>query len=169
MAFMLGVATPGSSGTAVHLEEGQELHLAEDYEALRWMQANVPGTPTIVEGHTAEYRWGSRFAAYTGLPAVVGWSWHLRQHNAVLPGWVVENRIADVAHFYNTESRQETREFLERYGVDYVVVGDLERALYSAEGLAKFPQMVADGDLDLVYPQNGDTEGTLIYAVRLGK
>jgi YYY domain-containing protein len=174
MAFMLGGTDPapgaaGSSGSAIYIEEGQELHLADDHGALRWMQANVPGTPTIVEGHTTEYRWGARFAAYTGLPAVVGWSWHLRQHNAVLPGPVVENRISDVADFYNTESRQEAREFLERYGVDYVVVGDLERARYSDQGLAKFPQMVADGELELVYPQAADSEGTLIYAVRLGQ
>jgi uncharacterized membrane protein len=133
------------------------------------MQANVPGTPTIVEGHTPEYRWGARFAAYTGLPTVAGWSWHLRQHNAVLPASAVENRIAAVADFYNTPSRQEAREFLERYGVDYVIVGDLERARYATEGLDKFSQMVADGTLQLVYPHQAAVEGTRIYAVQVGQ
>ncbi|MGD9049470.1 MAG: DUF2298 domain-containing protein, partial [Anaerolineae bacterium] len=104
MAFMLGEAVE-AAGSVTYVEEGQELHLADDYEALRWMQANVSGTPTIVEAHTPEYRWGSRFSVYTGLPTVVGWSWHLRQHNAVLPGSVVENRIAAVSNFYNTPSR----------------------------------------------------------------
>ena len=170
MAYMLGEGEEGSAdASAIYIEDGQDLHLADDYEALRWMQANVPGTPTIVEGHTSEYRWGSRFSAYTGLPTVVGWSWHLRQHNAVLPASVVENRIAAVADFYNTPSPQEAREFLERYGVDYVIVGDLERARYAAEGLDKFSQMVAAGDLQLVYPQQADAGGTRIYAVQVGQ
>jgi uncharacterized membrane protein len=168
MAFMLGEAA-AAAGSVTYVEEGQELRLADDYEALRWMQANVSGTPTIVEAHTPEYRWGSRFSVYTGLPTVVGWSWHLRQHNAVLPASVVENRIAAVTDFYNTPSLQEAREFLERYQVDYIVVGDLERARYSGEGLAKFPQMVADGDLQLVFPETAAAEGTRIYAVQLGQ
>jgi hypothetical protein len=49
------------------------------------------------------------------------------------------------------------------------VVGDLERARYSAEGLAKFSQMAADGDLQLVYPQTAADKGTRIYAVQLGQ
>jgi YYY domain-containing protein len=179
MAYMLGdradnpvAASAGDtspSRSAVYVEADRALRLADDYKALRWMQANVPGTPTIIEGHTSEYRWGARFSAYTGLPTVVGWSWHLRQHNAVLPDSVVEKRIAAVADFYNTPSRQTAREFLERYGVDYVIVGDLERARYSAEGLEKFSQMVAEGDLDLVYPPQAADGGTRIYAVQMGQ
>ena len=125
----------------------------------------MAGTPTIVEGHTSEYRWGSRFANYTGLPTIVGWNWHLRQHNAVLPGSVVEKRIEELNNFYNTVDEDQAREFLDRYQADYIIVGDLERARYSPDGLKKLEQLAADGVLDIVYPEDGLAGEVTIYAV----
>ncbi len=167
MAFMSGESNAGSTGSAsaVFTEQEQPLHLRSDYEAMRWMLENVPGTPTIIEAHSPEYRWGSRYAVYTGLPTVVGWSWHLRQHNAVLPDSVVEKRIEDVHAFYNTTDVLEAREILEHYQVDYVILGELERVQYEAQGLKKFAQMVADGELSVAYEQNSDGENVIIYKV----
>jgi hypothetical protein len=168
MAFMLGDASGGEGGatTAVYRENDIPLRLGQDYAAMRWLQENVAGTPIIVEGHTAEYRWGSRFANYTGLPTIVGWSWHLRQHNAVLPGTVVEKRIEELNSFYDTTEDDEARRFLDRYQADFVVVGDLERARYLPEGLEKFERMTTDGDLAIVYPENGVAGDVTIYAVQ---
>ncbi len=167
MMFMNGDS--GSSGngsdTAVFVEQGTPLHLASDYEAFLWMRNHIEGTPTIVEGHTAEYRWGSRYSVYTGLPTVAGWSWHLRQHNSVLPGTVVDQRIADVNNFYNTADEMEARAFLEKYGVDLIVVGDLERAIYPEEGVAKFTRLAEAGDLEIIYPENGAIGAVNIFAV----
>jgi YYY domain-containing protein len=180
MAFMLGDASAsasdessagdtsggeGNATTVIYRENDIPLHLGEDHGAMRWLQENVAGTPTIVEGHTSEYRWGSRFANYTGLPTIVGWNWHLRQHNAVLPGSVVEKRIEELNNFYNTTDEDEAREFLDRYQADYIVVGDLERARYSPDGLKKFEQLAADGALNIVYPEDGLAGEVTIYAV----
>jgi YYY domain-containing protein len=168
MAFMLGESTAaeGDANTVVYMENDIPLRLGLDHAAMRWLQENVTGTPAIVEGHTSEYRWGSRFANYTGLPTIVGWSWHLRQHNAVLPGSVVEKRIEDLNYFYNTSDENEARDFLERYQPGYVIVGDLERARYSADGLAKFERMVDDGTLRIVFPEDGLPGEVTIYAVQ---
>jgi uncharacterized membrane protein len=100
------------------------------------------------------------------LPTIVGWNWHLRQHNAVLPGSVVEKRIEELNYFYNTSDENEARDFLEHYHADYVIVGDLERARYSAEGLAKFDRLVAEGTLTIVYPDDGLPGDVTIYAVQ---
>ncbi len=171
LTYMLGSSgqDPGMLDSAIYNDEGNLLELARDYEAIRWMHENISGTPTIVEGHSTEYRWGSRFSVYTGLPTVVGWSWHLRQHNAVLPSSVVENRIEDVHDFYNTSSRSEAFDFLERYQIDYIVVGELERAHYAEDGLEKFAQMATDGVLKAVYPPDATGSEVRIYAVQLDR
>jgi YYY domain-containing protein len=117
---------------------GMLMNLQSDYYAIRWMQDNINGSPVIVEGNTPEYRWGSRFTIYTGLPGVVGWNWHQRQQRAVQQETVVTRRIADIAEFYGTESYSTTKGFLEKYDVTYIIVGQLEKAYYPGRGLDKF-------------------------------
>ena len=63
--------------------DGQMMDLSEDYNAIRWMQDNVQGSPVIVEANCTEYRWCTRMTIYTGLPGVVGWNWHQRQQRGV--------------------------------------------------------------------------------------
>jgi uncharacterized membrane protein len=50
-----------------------------------------------------------------------------------------------VGKFYNSIDAFSSRSFLERYNVRYIVVGQFERAAYTAEGIAKFERF--DGDL----------------------
>ncbi|HLF74454.1 MAG TPA: DUF2298 domain-containing protein, partial [Anaerolineales bacterium] len=119
---------------------GQRLDLSEDYRAIRWMQDHVPGSPVIVEANCSEYRWCTRFTIYTGLPGVVGWNWHQRQQRVFTSTWV-EARVADVGNFYNAVDAESTSAFLEKYDVRYIVVGQLERAAYTPEGIAKFERL----------------------------
>ena len=119
---------------------GQRLDLSEDYRAIRWMQDNVQGSPVIVEANCSEYRWCTRFTIYTGLPGVVGWNWHQRQQRVYTALWV-EDRVVDVGNFYNATDDQSASAFLEKYDVRYIVVGQLERAAYSPEGIAKFERL----------------------------
>ncbi|MEO8356418.1 MAG: DUF2298 domain-containing protein [Chloroflexota bacterium] len=116
---------------------GQRMDLSEDYRAIRWMQDNVQGSPVIVEANCTEYHWCTRFTIYTGLPGVVGWNWHQRQQRGLMSTWV-EDRVAQVGTFYNDIDTQNGRTFLETFDVSYIIVGPLERAAYSPEGLSKF-------------------------------
>jgi uncharacterized membrane protein len=142
-------------------ESGVDLVLKEDYQAIIWMQENISGTPVIVEGHVPEYRWGNRYAIYTGLPAVVGWNWHQRQQRALTPESWVTDRVRAVADFYTLSDEQFAEAFIKKYQVRYIIVGVLERAIYPPEGLAKFEHL--NGVLwDEVY-RNGQT---VIYRVR---
>jgi uncharacterized membrane protein len=125
---------------AIHIENGEPLTLDHDRRAIEWLQRNVEGTPVIVEGITDLYRWGNRISIYTGLPAVIGWDWHQRQQRVAYADYVSERR-RDVNDFYETTSVDDTRRFLAKYDVRYVIVGELERLLYPAEGLAKFDEM----------------------------
>jgi len=116
---------------------GQRLDLREDYRAIRWMQDNVQGSPVIVEANCVEYHWCTRFTIYTGLPGVVGWNWHQRQQRGLMSTWV-EDRVAQIGNFYNSVDNDYTRTFLRTFDVRYIVVGQLERAEYTPEGIAKF-------------------------------
>ncbi len=148
--------------TATYNDQGEELILNQDYEAIQWMLENIEGSPVIVEGNTPEYRWGSRMTINTGLPGVVGWNWHQRQQRGVVSAdWVTE-RVEAISLFYSTSSRDDVEDFLRRYDVQYIVVGQLEKANYPGSGLNKFEDW--DGDLwQSVYSQ----DDTAIYRVLL--
>ena len=139
-------AGPSLDGTAyaasaVYHDQGKPLELRHDMAAIRWLQENVKGSPVILEANTPLYRWGSRISIYTGLPTVIGWDWHQKQQRAVVSGDVVEWRLADVRTLYNGTNEAETVKLLKLYDVSYVYVGELERAYYAPEGLAKFDRL----------------------------
>ena len=140
MAYMRAAEYNDPNGT---------IDLSADYDAIRWLQANVQGSPVVLEGLTPNYRWGGRISIYTGLPSVVGWRWHQEQQR-----WgyrrAVGERARDVDRIYATREPDEALDLMRKYNVEYVYLGRLERLYYPAAGLAKF-----DGDtapfLDEVY------------------
>ena len=124
--------------TAAYNNNGTELDLNQDYQAIRWMQANVPGSPVIVEGIVGiQYEWFARFSIYTGLADVTGWEWHERQQRVAV-GDPVSPRTIEVGLFYQTTVPAEAEAFLRKYGVQYIILGQLERGLYPGAGLDKF-------------------------------
>ena len=106
--------------------------LVEDYQAIQWLQHNVEGSPIIVEANIPEYRWGSRFTIYTGLPGVLGWNWHQRQQRVASPEDEVTERALDITDFYTTTSVERARAFLGEYDVRYVIAGHLEQIYYGS-------------------------------------
>lgn len=126
----------------IYPDFGVDMDLSQDYRAIQWMQENVTGSPVIVEANVPEYRWGTRFTIYTGLPGVVGWNWHQRQQR-VLASNTVFQRVDEIAAFYRTPDPLLAENFLKKYNVRFIVVGQLERAEYRDEenndaGMIKF-------------------------------
>ena len=117
--------------SATYDDLGQSLSLEDDYQAIQWAQENIQGSPVIVEAQIPEYRWGSRFAIYTGLPAVLGWNWHQRQQRAAVADLDVTQRSQEITDFYLTTSTEAAQRFLDRYDVRYIIVGGLERLYYA--------------------------------------
>jgi YYY domain-containing protein len=136
-----------------------EVSLVHDLDAIHWLRRTVDGTPVILEANLPDYQWGSRISTFTGLPTVLGWSFHESQQRPGYGAWV-EQRKADVTAIYSDVVPLATVEpLLQRYGIQLIYVGDLERALYPAEGLAKFEQAAEDGQIDVLY----QTEQVTIY------
>jgi YYY domain-containing protein len=136
--------------TAVYHDNDRELVLSHDAEAIRWLQDNVIGSPVIIEANTPLYRWGGRISVYTGLPAVIGWDWHQKQQRAAVSSMIVDWRLEDLRTLYTSESIADTLALLRTYQVGLIYVGELERAYYPAETLAKFEAMTGDS-LERVY------------------
>ena len=163
---------PSLNGTdymlyAQYDDTGQSQYpLKWDLDAITWLQDNVQGTPVVAEAaggimNVPLYHWVSRIAINTGLPTILGWDWHQRQQRSIMPGWVIDRRLQDVASLYGSPDQALAQSVLDRYNVKYIVVGNVERAHYAPEGIAKFDAMVANGALQIAY-QN---EGTTIYEV----
>ena len=143
-------------------QEGDSImDLRQDYDAIRWMQTNVKGTPVIIEGYVSEYKWGSRYTIYTGLPGVIGWNWHQRQQRAINPDdWVYE-RINDVNEFYSTTDIDRCVEIIQAYDIEYIIVGQMEQAVYGQEALRKFPEQNGK-----IWEQVYASQDTHIYRVK---
>jgi uncharacterized membrane protein len=145
-----------------YFDQNGPIDLAADYEAIRWIQENVEGSPLMLEGLTPNYRWGGRISIYTGLPNIVGWGWHQEQQR-----WnyrrTVNQRIDKVARIYNTPDPQEALDIMREYGVEYLYLGELERIYYDPTGRAKFENGL-DGALEQVY-ENRDVK---IFRMREG-
>ncbi len=138
-----------------HAENGVWLELSDDYAMIRWLQDNVQGTPVIIEAQSArEYLWGGRVAINTGLPSVLGWRFHQTQQRTLdpLPS-LINQRRANINGFYSTASADAAWRMIRFYGIEYVIVGGLERAYYPEAGLAKFDEMARAGLLERVYEQ----------------
>ena len=142
--------------TAVHSENGVEMQLGYDHDAIAWMQQNVDGSPVVMEANTTPtlYGWQGRYSIHTGNPSIVGWDYHQRQQRPA-QSEEVQARVADVQSAYRTADPALAHEILSRYGASYAVVGPLERA-YFAEGTAKWEEGVGTY-WDVAYANPGVT------------
>ena len=107
-----------------------------DLAAIDWLRANTPGDAVVLEAVGEDYSaFGhARISTFTGRPTVLGWGGHEVQweHD---PGSREAGR-PHALHDRPTSTRRAT--LIDRYGIDYVVVGPIERTTYGDAGLAKW-------------------------------
>jgi YYY domain-containing protein len=139
---------------AVLHDQGRDIPLVYDREAIRWVLETLDGSPVFAEVNTFPilYGWGNRYAMFTGNPDVVGWDYHERQQRPP-QGMLVTKRIEDVQAAYRTTDARLAYSIFRRYGVRYFAVGPLERA-YFPQGQSKWRS--GQGSLwNLVYENPG--------------
>jgi uncharacterized membrane protein len=146
----------GQLATNAHGTEVAPYNLTPDRLAVDWMRRHLSGLPTILEAPaTTVGGWGGRVSALTGYPTVIGSvPVELQQR----PGMdrLVRWREADVQAIYgDSVPFADISPMLQDYGVQIIYVGPLERATYSADGLAKFDQAVTDGLIQELYNADG--------------
>jgi uncharacterized membrane protein len=87
----------------------------------------------------------------TGVPTLLGWinhegQWRGATYDRVTEvvrdanGAVIDSRQIQIDTLYNSDDWSAAQAVIDRYGIDYVMVGEAERRLYadSPDGLDKF-------------------------------
>lgn len=118
----------------------KDIH-ANDYAAMMWMRAKLPGNAKILEAVGRQYEYSGRFGTITGRPSFGGWlyhEWGWRGNR-----WVSERdrRTTTAETIYITSDPAEAHDLLVQNRIDYVIVGDHERSVYGAITEEKFGQM----------------------------
>ncbi|MBN1219794.1 MAG: glycosyltransferase family 39 protein [Anaerolineae bacterium] len=127
---------------------GSRIELKYDYDAIRWLQKNVTGTPIIAEAKVGYYREGGmRVAAYTGLPSILGGLHQNEQRYASQIG----ERDLKVNQFWNNPDPNRTLELMDELGISYVYVGQIERITHGNQVDDKFEQLANQGKLKVVF------------------
>ncbi len=100
----------------------------DEYLAARWLAQNVSGTPVVLEATGGPYTDFARISSRTGLPTVLGWANHEVQWRG--DDRAFRTRPDDIERIYLTRDVLEARSLMARYGVEYVVVGRVEREAF---------------------------------------
>ncbi|CAN5728988.1 hypothetical protein BH23CHL4_BH23CHL4_11770 [soil metagenome] len=106
-------------------------HSAGDLAAIRWLYDNAKKDDVIVEAPGCSYQIyevmpTSRVAAFTGVPAIIGWDGHESQWRGGQPGLSsqIAPRIEDVAAIYADPESS----LVDKYDATLLFVGSFERA-----------------------------------------
>jgi YYY domain-containing protein len=120
------------------------LDVTGDNALVDWLRAHGRTGETLVEATGPSYSWVARVSVATGLPTVIGWNFHQEQQRRTYAATVATRREA-VDDLYRSGDRERILRVLATYRPDYVVIGSLERALGTPEGLAALVEL-AIGD-----------------------
>lgn len=126
----------------------------QDAAAARWLSVNVKGQSVLAEATVSAYDWPGRISSFTGHCAVVGWQGHEA-------GWrndleMPYIRAADVERLYTSTDKSDAEAVIEKYGIELVYYGELERIEYGEAGLSK---------LEATYKTLYESDGVKVFDV----
>lgn len=144
--------------------------LGDYYAAIEWLNANVTGSPVICEAYGSSYTDKCVVSSYTGLPTVFGWTtheWLWRFHgivdketdtlksdpqNDVFNNYITP-RHNDIDIIYLSGNAQQVQSIVNKYGIEYIIIGNLEKYSYYADNNNTFAQIgelvFSSGDLNI--------------------
>lgn len=100
---------------------------SDDYDAVQWFTDNVQGQPVILESDGDSYSDYGRISMATGLPTVAGWKVHEWLWRSIEQ---IDARSLDVKSIYEADTAQKARVLIEKYQIEYLIIGKLERDKY---------------------------------------
>ncbi len=92
---------------------------------------DVKGQPTIAEAFGPSYGPYARVSSMTGLPAVIGWEYHVYQHGH---GWdQIKERERAMGVLYQSRNPHQIARILDHYHIRFMILGTLEKKTYGTE------------------------------------
>jgi YYY domain-containing protein len=144
--------------------DGQAFLREQDPETWFLSRALQAATPleTVAESAGISYAQNTRIAMHTGQPTVVGWEWHLVQRGQSIDE--IKARFADLEILYAGRDPNARRAVLDRYRVDWAVLGSVERRNYRLDQDATLEDIpgvvkIADGHGAALFRVTSDTGG----------
>jgi uncharacterized membrane protein len=120
----------------------------DDAAAIDWLRQAHPGA-AIVEAVGNDYTDAGRFATFAGAASLVGWVGHELQWRGPTPE--IDRRQQLVRRVYSDADASGWWSALDQLGVEFVVVGTLEREIYGADVQNRF-----EGELPVAH-RSGNT------------
>lgn len=105
-----------------------ETDFPQDASAIRWLKANIEGSPVVLEANGDSYTGYERVSAMTGLPTVLGWyvhEWLWRNDTGDL-----NQKSADIQSIYTSSDEALVKFLIDKYEISYIVVGSREFEKY---------------------------------------
>jgi uncharacterized membrane protein len=140
---------------------------AGDYGAIAWLEQNAREARVVLESSGGSYdRDGAgRVSMATGIPTLLGWDGHESQWRGRRYGEMVAGRPEALEAIYRGARAAELNDLLVRWGIDYVVVGRIERDRYrmtsqASERFAQVMDLVYDQDEVQIYRRRGPVDAT---------
>ncbi len=116
----------------------------DDWAAIEWLRQNAlhpnGDVPVLLEAPGKSYNYEGRISAFTGFPAVLGWSLHEGQWRGSYDEQA--RREQDIAAIYSTSDGRQALDLLKKWHVQYVIVGNPERQY--VEELCRDPNHVCN-------------------------
>jgi YYY domain-containing protein len=119
--------------------DGARALSSEERAATEWLRTQPINRPVIAEAVNGSYSNGGRIATFAGGATVLGWANHEMQWRGQIPE--LGRRETDLSDLYRGPAA-EAQNLLRRYGVNYVVVGNLEREKYGDGVTTRFDNVL---------------------------
>jgi uncharacterized membrane protein len=123
-----------------------------EYAAILWLRENTIGQPIILEAPGDSYTDFNVISSYTGFPTISGWYVHewLWRGGPEFP----QKRVEEISLIYTGSDIEVTKALLNKYNVEYIIVGTFERQKYpnlNEEKLRKFGTPVFTSESTSIY------------------
>ena len=106
----------------------------DDKAMIDWLNENASKNENIIEAACFSYSYGNTISVFTGLATPIGWHthewlWRSVDSSTNCPRIVTE-RTYEVKDFYETNDINNAKSIIQKYDIDYIIIGKTEREKY---------------------------------------